>query len=354
VRRTLVVGVLALALVSPAGGARPAPSWAAAAIAAATKAGLFAQSPAAFRPGDPFTAGDLSALLEALGKPRAAPPADPSAPVTIAGLDRAMVDALGLRATARAFNAGARAAGLKPPARFGSEVTARMLGLHTDLPVKFDSLELQPQQPATRADAAFSAARILSLGREVQGGIPAPDLTPLAAADAGWGVQYIRGLAATFMLPRLTPVEQEVLHAAVSLIGYPYVWGGENEKTEIGFDCSGFVWRVFKGATYPDAPGLGDVIKGRTAAQMAGEVPRSERIGRDDLQPGDVLFFGNGRRSKPAQVGHTSIYLGNGWLIESSGQGVSLGRLEWYLKTFAWARRPLAEATADAATDLGA
>jgi cell wall-associated NlpC family hydrolase len=87
---------------------------------------------------------------------------------------------------------------------------------------------------------------------------------------------------------------------------------------------------------------------------MAGELPRRERIGRDDLQPGDVLFFGNGRRSKPAQVGHTSIYLGNGWLIESSGQGVSLGRLEWYLKTFAWARRPLAEATADAATDLGA
>ena len=77
---------------------------------------------------------------------------------------------------------------------------------------------------------------------------------------------------------------------------------------------------------------------------MAGEVPRSERIGATTLQPGDVLFFGNGPRSKPAQIGHTAIYLGNGWIIESSGQGVSLGPHEWYTKRFAWARRPLAEA----------
>ena len=30
-------------------------------------------------------------------------------------------------------------------------------------------------------------------------------------------------------------------------------------------------------------------------------------------------------------------------MIESAGQGVSLGRLEWFDKRFAWARRPLAE-----------
>ena len=86
------------------------------------------------------------------------------------------------------------------------------------------------------------------------------------------------------------------------------------------------------------------MIQGRTAAQMAAEIPRSERIGRADLQPGDVLFFGpKGRRSKAAQIDHTAIYVGNGWLIESSGQGVSLGRLDWFSKRFAWARRPLAE-----------
>ena len=44
-----------------------------------------------------------------------------------------------------------------------------------------------------------------------------------------------------------------------------------------------------------------------------------------------------------SQIDHTAIYLGNGWLVESAGQGVSLGRLDWYGKRFAWARRPLAE-----------
>ena len=40
------------------------------------------------------------------------------------------------------------------------------------------------------------------------------------------------------------------------------------------------------------------------------------------------------------------IYLGNGWFIQSSDQGVALAPLtsDWYGPRFAWARRPLAEA----------
>jgi cell wall-associated NlpC family hydrolase len=79
---------------------------------------------------------------------------------------------------------------------------------------------------------------------------------------------------------------------------------------------------------------------------MSGEVPRSKRIGFTKLQPGDVLFFGPaGPRSKPASVGHAGIYLGGGWMIHSSGQGVAVTPLTgWYRQQFAWARRPLAEA----------
>ena len=68
---------------------------------------------------------------------------------------------------------------------------------------------------------------------------------------------------------------------------------------------------------------------------MAAEIPRSERIRLADLQPGDVMFFG---RRTPLEGGddrHTAIYVGNGWLIESSGQGVSLGRMDWFSKRFA-------------------
>ena len=57
---------------------------------------------------------------------------------------------------------------------------------------------------------------------------------------------------------------------------------------------------------------------------MSGEVPPAKRIGFAKLAPGDVLFFGpSGPRSKPASIGHTGIYLGGGWMIHSSGQGVA-------------------------------
>jgi cell wall-associated NlpC family hydrolase len=57
------------------------------------------------------------------------------------------------------------------------------------------------------------------------------------------------------------------------------------------------------------------------------------------------MFFGRGPRSKPAQIDHAAIYLGNGWLVQSSGYGVALAPFDgWYRSSFAWARRPLAEA----------
>jgi cell wall-associated NlpC family hydrolase len=79
---------------------------------------------------------------------------------------------------------------------------------------------------------------------------------------------------------------------------------------------------------------------------MSGEVPRSVRITAANLQPGDVMFFGaNGPKSKPGVVDHTALYLGNGWFVQSSGEGVTLLPFDgWYARTFAWARRPLREA----------
>lgn len=79
---------------------------------------------------------------------------------------------------------------------------------------------------------------------------------------------------------------------------------------------------------------------------MSGEVPKAQRIAFDALQPADVVFFGaKGARSKPAQVDHMGIYLGNGWMIHASGSGVALAPLDgWHRARFAWGRRPLAEA----------
>jgi cell wall-associated NlpC family hydrolase len=66
----------------------------------------------------------------------------------------------------------------------------------------------------------------------------------------------------------------------------------------------------------------------------------------DGLQPADVVFFGSsGPRSKPAEVGHMGIYLGNGWMVHSSDRGTTLVPMTgWYETRFAWGRSPLAEA----------
>ena len=152
----------------------------------------------------------------------------------------------------------------------------------------------------------------------------------------------------------LTPWQQQLLTTATRFIGYPYIWGGESEAAESpfgiqargGFDCSGFVWRVYKLQAYVNEAGLADTLRGRTTYQMSSEVPKAQRIPLAGLQPADVLFWGaKGTRSKPAEVDHMGIYLGNGWFVHSSEYGVALAQLGgWYQTRFAWARRPLAEA----------
>jgi peptidoglycan endopeptidase LytE len=171
---------------------------------------------------------------------------------------------------------------------------------------------------------------------------------------SGWEIEGARRESLDFALPVLTSWQRRVLQTAVKFIGFPYVWGGESETTtspygaqaQGGFDCSGFVWRVYKLQSYAGGTALAATLKGRTTYQMSGEVLRGKRIAFAKLQPADVVFFGaNGARSKPAQVNHMGIYLGNGWFIHSSEQGVYLSTMTgWYRTRFAWGRRPLAEA----------
>jgi cell wall-associated NlpC family hydrolase len=263
---------------------------------------------------------------------------DPTAPATMAQLDRSLVQAIGLGKAAKQFAQGARDAGLTVPGRFGFEVVARLLGLRLNHPAAQDFLELRPQDPATRAEAAYSAAQILGLG----------------LLDDSWQIAEVKSLAATFALPTLNDWQLQILGVAFSKIGMPYVWGGTSDNTEVdfgvtapgGYDCSGFVWRVFKLQAYADEGTLASTIEGRTTYAMSVEIPKSKRIPFNKLQPADVVFFGTkGAKSNGPQVFHTGIYVGNGWFIQSSDEGVALAQLSgWYKKKFAWGRRPLHEA----------
>ena len=58
---------------------------------------------------------------------------------------------------------------------------------------------------------------------------------------------------------------------------------------------------------------------------MAGEIPKSQRVALDDVQPADLLFFGSASfRSKATEsnVTHEGIALSKDFVIHSSGQGV--------------------------------
>ena len=335
-RRVLVAFVCAcLGLGAPAAVlAKSSQSWAQAEIRLVTAHGLMGGNAKAFRPDAALTRVALDDLVAGLTDSAPATATDATAHVTIAGLDQALVRALELGDDGRLFYVGARASGLRPPSRFGSEVVARLLGLRKNHEAANDDLELLPLDDATRAEAAYSAAQILRF--------------------RDWETAAVEEQAAEFELPVYTPWQRKVLQTAVNLIGYPYVWGGTGTAgptllggtSRGGFDCSGFVWRVYKLQRYEGGEALAQTLRGRTAAQMAGEVAQGRRIKLASLEPGDVMFFGRGgRRARPAAIDHAGIYLGGGWIINSSRFGVALAPVRgWYADRFAWGRRPLAEA----------
>ena len=286
----------------------------------------------AFRPLDPLTASELATVVASLGGPIAVD--DPDRLVPVRELHAQLVSLAGLRAEARALRLAAHEAGLAPRSWLGTETVARLLGLRVNHPRGQDELELQVSQPVTRAEAAYSIAVYLRLAETT--------------------IESVRATVRSFAPPQLTAWQRTVLARALRYVGSPYVWAGTSERPQRlfgrqlpgGFDCSGFVWRVYRAQPFPEAPELSRTLVGRTTYAMSGEVPTSARIPRAALSPGDVVFFGlRGARSKPSEVDHMGIYVGNGWIVHSSRFGTTLTPMTgWYEARFAWARSPLVEA----------
>jgi cell wall-associated NlpC family hydrolase len=91
---------------------------------------------------------------------------------------------------------------------------------------------------------------------------------------------------------------QAVLDFARAQIGKPYIWGGTGPN---GYDCSGLVQAAWAQA---------GVSLPRTTYD---QVNAGTRISRDQVQPGDLLFFYS--ESSPSHVG---IYAGNGMMVHGS------------------------------------
>src|SRR4051812_21209919 len=169
--RRLALLAAAVLLPAPAAGAAVVPTlggWSRDQQELVVSEGLLADlADGAFHGDRPLARAQLQAARDALaGRLQAAPaplPGDGER-VSVAAFDALLVDQLGLADTAAAVQAEATRAGLAPPARFGTEVVARYLGLRFNHPFPLgERLELYPWDAITRAEAAWSLARAAEL-----------------------------------------------------------------------------------------------------------------------------------------------------------------------------------------------
>jgi cell wall-associated NlpC family hydrolase len=107
---------------------------------------------------------------------------------------------------------------------------------------------------------------------------------------------------------------------ALKYRGVPYQWGSAGPS---GFDCSGLVRHVYAQ--------VGVWLPHNAAQQFDYGTP----VGRDELQPGDLVFFDRLR--------HIGIYLGEGRIIHArqTGKHVGVALLddEWFRARWVGARR---------------
>lgn len=108
---------------------------------------------------------------------------------------------------------------------------------------------------------------------------------------------------------RASNMASDLVVSAMNFIGVPYKYGGQT--SEGGFDCSGFTRYVYEHSVGLILPRRAD-----EQAKAAGMV----EVKRDDLQPGDLVFF----RTLKHAFSHVGIYIGDHRFIHSPRSGAEV------------------------------
>ena len=169
---------------------------------------------------------------------------------------------------------------------------------------------------------------------------PAGDAVLLLLQERGLLAAAER-VEASPMVQQLRDTASDLVMQAMNFLGVPYRRGGNS--AEQGFDCSGFTRFVFENSIGLMLPRRAD-----QQAQTAG----LQSVKRDELKPGDLVFFNTMRRA----FSHVGIYVGEGKFIHAPRTGgevrVEDMRASYWAKRFNGARR--AEVSAVTATATAA
>ena len=160
-------------------------------------------------------------------------------------------------------------------------------------------------------------------------------LLPADAITMGEAEEILGRVADFFTAWEADPVvphcclREEVVEFALNYVGCRYVRGGQGPNK---FDCSGFVYYVYKNFGYSLKPGA------RNQWDLLGG-----RISKSDLLPGDLVFFS--RNGKASGIFHVGIYIGDGQFVHAanSRKGLIVTDMDhdWYARRYLGAKRAI-------------
>jgi cell wall-associated NlpC family hydrolase len=173
---------------------------------------------------------------------------------------------------------------------------------------------------AKSGNSSASSAPPSAAGQPSTAAATGPGLSPAALAppvpgpSSDIGCALIGAGSVGTTVTGESPAQVTAVDTALSLLGTPYVWGGESKG---GFDCSGLVQYSFSraGVSLPrvaqDQYNAGPIV-------LPGSV----------VVPGDLVFFGSG----PRDVRHVGMFVGDGLMVDAphTGAVVRLDRIEGF------------------------
>jgi len=163
--------------------------------------------------------------------------------------------------------------------------------------------EAEARRAAQEREAALAAARAAQI--QVQTPAASENASPTGSTGGGGGSGVTTPPPVVYVPPPGLRAEAAIaVQAAMSQIGVPYVFGGASPSA--GFDCSGLMYWAYAQA---------GVSISRPADYQRDD---AVRISYEDLQPGDLVFYGE----PPSHVG---MYIGNDEIVNAPRTGELVG-----------------------------